>query len=96
LQVGEPAADLAVAIAIASSVRDRPVAADLAVIGEVGLSGEVRAVGQVAARLKEAARLGFRRCLLPKSMRRGQEPLPQGIEAIPVRSVVEAMERALV
>jgi len=96
LQVGEPAADLAVAVAIASSVRDRPVAADLAVIGEVGLSGEVRAVAQTAARLKEAARLGFRRCLLPKSIRRGQEPLPEGIEPIPVRSVVEAVEKALV
>jgi len=96
LQVGEPAADLAVAVAIASSVRDRPVAADLAVIGEVGLSGEVRAVGQTAARLKEAARLGFRRCLLPRSVRRGQEPLPEGIEPIEVRSVVEAVEKALV
>jgi DNA repair protein RadA/Sms len=96
LQVGEPAADLAIAVAIASSVRDRPVAADLAMIGEVGLSGEVRAVGQTAARLKEAARLGFRRCLLPKSARRGQEPLPQDIEVIPVRSVVEAVEKALV
>jgi len=96
LQVGEPAADLAVAVAIASSVRDRPVAADLAVIGEVGLSGEVRAVGQTSARLKEAARLGFRRCLLPRSVRRGQEPLPEGIEPIAVRSVVEAVEKALV
>jgi DNA repair protein RadA/Sms len=96
LQVGEPAADLAVAVAIASSIRDRPVAADLAMVGEVGLSGEVRAVGQTAARLKEAAQLGFRRCLLPKSIRRGQEPLPQGIEAIPVRSVVEAVQKALV
>jgi DNA repair protein RadA/Sms len=96
LQVGEPAADLAVAVAIGSSVRDRPVAADLAMVGEVGLSGEVRAVGHTAARLKEAARLGFRRCLLPGSMRRGQEPLPENIEAIPVRSVAEAVERALV
>ena len=96
LQVGEPAADLAVAVAIASSVRDRPVAADLAVIGEVGLSGEVRAVSQMGARLKEAARLGFRRCLLPRSVRRGQEPLPEGIEPIEVRSVVEAVEKALV
>jgi len=96
LQVGEPAADLAVAVAIASSIRDRPVAADLAMIGEVGLSGEVRAVGQTAARLKEAARLGFQRCLLPKSLRRGQEPLPEGIKPIPVRSVVEAVEKALV
>ena len=96
LQVGEPAADLAVAVAIASSVRDKPVAADLAMIGEVGLSGEVRAVGQTAARLKEAARLGFRRCLLPRSVRRGQEPLPDGIEPIQVRSVAEAVEKALV
>jgi DNA repair protein RadA/Sms len=96
LQVGEPAADLAIAVAIASSVRNRPVAADLAVIGEVGLSGEVRAVGQTAARLKEAERLGFRRCLLPRSVRRGQEPLPPGIETISVRSVAEAVEKALV
>ena len=96
LQVGEPAADLAVAVAIGSSVRDRPVAADLAVIGEVGLSGEVRAVGRTAARLNEAARLGFRRCLMPKAARRRAGPLPEGIEAIPVRSVAQALEKALV
>jgi DNA repair protein RadA/Sms len=96
LQVGEPAADLAVAVAIASSVRDRPVAADLAVIGEVGLSGEVRAVGQRAARLREAARLGFRRCLVPKSVRRDAEPAPEGIAIIPVRSLAEAVKQALV
>lgn len=96
LQVNEPAADLAVAVAIGSSVRDRPVAADLVMIGEVGLSGEVRSVSQTTARLKEAARLGFRRCLLPRSMRRSQKPLPQSIEPIPVHSVAEAVERALV
>ncbi|OQY17038.1 MAG: DNA repair protein RadA [Anaerolineaceae bacterium 4572_32.2] len=96
LQVGEPAADLAVAVAIGSSVRDKPVKADLAIIGEVGLSGEVRAVSQTAARLKEAAQLGFQRCLLPKRARRGQEPLPEGIEAIPVRSVAEAVKKALI
>ncbi|MBN1814137.1 MAG: DNA repair protein RadA [Anaerolineae bacterium] len=96
LQVEEPAADLATAVAIASSVRDRPVAADVAIVGEVGLSGEVRAVGQTAARLKEAAQLGFRRCLIPKSLRRGGDPLPDGIETIPVRSVAEAVEKALV
>jgi DNA repair protein RadA/Sms len=96
LQVEEPAADLATAVAIASSIRDKPVAADLAVIGEVGLSGEVRAVSQTVARLKEAAQLGFRRCLLPKSLRRRGEPLPESIEAIPVRSVAEAVEKALV
>jgi DNA repair protein RadA/Sms len=95
LQVGEPAADLAIAVAIASSVRDRPVAADLAFIGEVGLSGEVRAVGRTGARLKEAARLGFRRCLLPRSIRSGPDELPPGIQPIPVRSVADAVEEAL-
>jgi DNA repair protein RadA/Sms len=95
LQVSEPAADLAIAVAIASSVRDRPVAADLVVIGEVGLSGEIRTVGQTVPRLKEAARLGFRRCLMPRSLRRGSEPQPPDIEAIPVRSLAEAIEKAV-
>jgi DNA repair protein RadA/Sms len=96
LQVGEPAADLAVAMAIASSVRDRAVSADLAMVGEVGLSGEIRAVGQMAARLREAARLGFRRCLVPRSLGRNVEDAPQGIETIPVRALSEAVERAFV
>jgi len=96
LQVGEPAADLALAVAIASSARDKPVKADLAVIGEVGLSGEVRAVGQTPARLKEAAQLGFRRCLLPKRLQRGRGAPPDGVEPIHVRSVAEAVEKALV
>ncbi len=96
LQVQEPAADLAVAAAIASSVRDQPVAADMAVIGEIGLSGEVRSVSHTPSRLKEAARLGFKRCLLPRSLR-GQDELPtDGIEIIPVRSVAQAVEKALV
>jgi DNA repair protein RadA/Sms len=96
LQIEEPAADLAVAVALGSSVRERPVAADLAVIGEVGLSGEVRAVGQLPARLKEAAKLGFRRCIVPKTVRRLSVQAPEGLELIPVRSVAEALERALV
>jgi DNA repair protein RadA/Sms len=96
LQIEEPAADLAVAVAIGSSLRERPVAADLAVIGEVGLSGEVRAVGQMAARLKEAARLGFKRCLVPRTVRRATFSAPEGLELVPVRSVAEALERALV
>jgi len=96
LQVQEPAADLAVAVAIASSVRDQPVAADMAVIGEVGLSGEVRTVSQTPSRLREAARLGFKRCLLPRSLR-GTDELPtDGMTIIPVRSVAQAVEKALV
>jgi len=67
LRVGEPAADLAIAAAIASSFRNRPLAADVALIGEVGLSGELRAVSHLETRLKEAAKLGFKRCILPKT-----------------------------
>jgi len=96
LQIGEPAADLAVAVAIGSSVRERPVAADLVLIGEVGLSGEVRAVGRLSARLKEASKLGFRRCILPKAVRRAGLQTPQGLELVPVRSVAEALEKALI
>ncbi|TET54197.1 MAG: DNA repair protein RadA, partial [Anaerolineales bacterium] len=96
LQVGEPAADLAIAVAIASTVRDRTVAADLALFGELGLSGELRAVGQTPARLHEASRLGFRRCILPKRLRSSDKPGPQGIEVVAVRSVAEAIEKALV
>ncbi len=62
IQVEEPAADLAVAAAIASSMRDQPVKADTVLIGEVGLSGELRMVGQMPARLREAAKLGFQDC----------------------------------
>ncbi len=91
MRIGEPAADLAIALAIASSVKGRPVPADLAVVGEVGLSGELRAVGQLAARLREAAQLGFKRCLVPRRIRRGGEPLPEGIEIVQARSLREAL-----
>ncbi len=94
LQVEEPAADLAVAVSIASSVRDLPVPADTALIGEIGLSGELRAVGQMTARLKEAAKLGFRRAVVPKTARPG-EPFPAGIEIVPARSVRDALDAAL-
>lgn len=95
LQVQEPAADLAVAVAIASSVRDQPVVADMAVIGEVGLSGEVRTVSHTSSRLREASRLGFKRCLLPKSLRDDVDRPTDGIEIVPVRSVADAVEKAL-
>jgi DNA repair protein RadA/Sms len=94
LRVGEPAADLAMAVAIASSVHDRPAAADLALVGEVGLSGELRAVPQVAARVREAAQLGFARILVPRTVRQ-EEAWPKGIEVIAVRSLREAIDRAL-
>jgi DNA repair protein RadA/Sms len=95
LTVEEPAADLAVAVAIASSSLDRPVVADMAFIGELGLNGELRAVGQISARLREAAKLGFRRCLVPRTVRPPAEGYPGGIEVVPVRSLAEALQVAL-
>ncbi|MBN1310577.1 MAG: DNA repair protein RadA [Anaerolineae bacterium] len=95
LKIDEPAVDLAVALAIASSVKDRPIPADLVVVGEVGLSGELRAVSQLPARLNEAAKLGFRRALIPKTVRQSGDPLPEGVEAIHVRSLDEAMDVVL-
>ncbi len=95
LKINEPAADLAVATAIASSFKDAPVAADLAIVGEIGLSGELRAVGQLSKRLNEAAKLGFKRCLVPKSFRR-QEIASDGIEVIGVRSLKEALQVSLI
>ena len=95
LHIGEPAADLATACSIASSMRDLPVAADLAMIGEVGLSGELRTVGQLPARLNEAAKLGFRRALVPKTYRLQDAPSDK-IEIVMARSVGEALAIALV
>jgi DNA repair protein RadA/Sms len=95
IQVEEPAADLAVAAAIASSLRDVPIRADTVLIGEVGLSGELRMVGQMPARLNEAAKLGFKTAIVPKRLRK-TEPWPKGIEVVEARSVREALERAMV
>jgi DNA repair protein RadA/Sms len=94
LRLDEPAADLAVATVITSSFRDQPVRADTVLIGEVGLSGELRMVGQMQTRLREAAKLGFKRAVVPKRLRKG-EPWPAGIEVIEARSLREALKAAL-
>jgi DNA repair protein RadA/Sms len=96
LEVDEPAADLAIAAAIASSVRNRPVAADLALVGEVGLSGELRSVGQLSRRLNEAAKLGFTRVLIPRTAARKLEQPPAGVQVLGARTLREALEIALV
>ena len=67
LTVNEPAADLGVVAAVASSLRNRPVRSGTAVFGEVGLAGEVRGTTQAALRIKEASQLGFTRCVMPAS-----------------------------
>jgi len=93
LRVGEPAADLGVALAIASSAWDREVAPQTAVVGEVGLSGELRAVNQLERRLTEATRLGFKRCVVPKA---GDKITSvKDIEVIPAGSLREAINLGL-
>jgi len=94
LRIGEPAADLAVAAAIASSQRDLPVRADTVLIGEVGLSGELRWVSQMETRLREAGKLGFKQAIIPRRVRRGED-LPQGITIHEARSLREALDYAL-
>jgi DNA repair protein RadA/Sms len=96
MKIGEPAADLAIAAAIASSYRNVPVAADLAVIGEIGLSGELRSIGQLSRRLREAAKLGFKRAIVPhNALRHKGEEIPKEIEAIGARTLADALNVAL-
>jgi DNA repair protein RadA/Sms len=94
ITIDEPAADLAMAVAIASSLRGLAVRADTVLIGEVGLSGELRMVGQMVARLREAAKLGFRSAIVPRRLRRS-EPWPDDIQIIEVRSLRQALDHAL-
>jgi len=92
LTLDDTAADLATVAALASSFRNRALEARTLVLGEVGLAGEVRAVAQVEARLGEAARLGFRRALVPHANARHAE-IPDGLELIGVETVGEALDR---
>lgn len=94
LTIEEPAADLAAAAAIASSLSDQPVRAELALIGEVGLSGELRWVAQMDARLREAAKLGFKGAVIPQRLR-GKVGAPAGFEALEARSLAQAIKIAL-
>jgi DNA repair protein RadA/Sms len=81
LRIGEPAADLAVAAALASAATDQPTSPDMVYFGEVGLSGEIRQVAQAESRLKEAAKLGFAQATLPRRVARGNRPAaaPEGL-----------------
>jgi DNA repair protein RadA/Sms len=90
IRVLEPAADLALALALASAVTDRPLPADVVVFGEVGLGGEIRQVPHAPRRLAEAARVGFRHALVPESCPDG----PSGMEVVHVRSLAQAVALA--
>jgi DNA repair protein RadA/Sms len=93
ITVTDPGLDLALAIALASTLRDRPVRPGTLAFGEVGLLGELRSVGGTERRLREAARLGFERALLPHG--RAAPPAVAGLEAVPVATVRDALAAAL-
>jgi len=94
VRVDEPAADLGMAMAIVSSLRDTPVRADAAVIGEVGLGGEIRSIHQIDKRLAEAQKLGFKRFILPRNNLHSVR-VPAGITLVQVESVNEALAALL-
>jgi len=94
VRLDEPAIDLAVAVSIASSFRDRPTNPGDVIIGEVGLTGEVRRVSRIEQRVLEAVKLGFSRVILP-AKNLGGWTVPKDIEVIGVNTVAEALEHAL-
>ncbi len=91
MKVDEPGADLGVIASIASSFRDKVIDPETVIFGEVGLGGEVRGISQAEGRAKEAARLGFKRCLLPKQNEEKIRPI-RGMQFVGVQTVQEAME----
>lgn len=91
MRVDEPAADLAVALALLSGITDRLVPSGLIAFGEVGLSGEVRAVSHVDYRVKEAARLGFTQILLPARCLGRSLHVPKGVEVIGVKNLIDVL-----
>ena len=93
IKITEPALDLGVAAAIASSFQDRPIDAELVLLGEIGLTGEVRTVMQLEARLIEARRLGFKRCIVPHSAKKAKTLLTDGIEISFAKNLTEVFEQ---
>jgi len=94
LKLDEPAVDLAVAVSIASSFQDKPTKPTDVVIGEIGLTGEVRRVSRIEQRVQEAAKLGFKRAIIP-AKNIGGWSFPEGMEIIGINSVQEALKHLL-
>lgn len=92
LHIDEPAADLATALALVSSIKDIPVPQNVLAIGEIGLSGECRAVSFIEQRVKEAARLGFNRVIIPDKNADKLKKLAHDIDIIPAKSIFEAIQ----
>lgn len=94
LKLDEPAADLPVVLAVASSYLDQPIPDDLVAIGEVGLTGEIRAVSKMDQRLSEVHRLGFYKCIIPRNSSEKLE-IPEGLTVYRVKNLREAIEAAM-
>ena len=91
LKLEEPAVDLAVAMTLVSSLRDKPIDDDMVIFGEIGLSGEVRSISRIAERVAEASRLGFRQCVVPESNLKALNKLKDDISIIGVATLSEAL-----
>ena len=94
MSIDEPAADLAVLAAVASSLRNRPIQGDTVVFGEVGLAGEVRGASQAPLRVREAQQLGFTRCVIPENNFSASD-VPAGMTIVGVRNVAEALDAVM-
>lgn len=94
LRLDEPGADLPIVLALASSYRDQCIPDDMVAIGEVGMTGEIRSVSHMNQRLAEIARLGFKKCIIPRSSSEKLD-IPEGLTVYRVRNIREAIETAL-
>jgi len=95
IKIEDPAADLGVAVAIASAFREELVAPQTAILGEVGLAGEIRSISQAAIRINEASKLGFKHCILPGNNYKHLGEKAEDIELIPVSTLKETLDIAL-
>ena len=95
LELDEPAADLAIVLAIASSFRDKPIGDDLCAVGEIGLTGEIRSVPNINQRLQEIARLGFKRCVIPAHCK-DDIKTPEGLKLLPAKNIREAVNAVVI
>jgi DNA repair protein RadA/Sms len=94
VKIDEPAVDLGIAASITSSLRDVPVDSSSVAVGEIGLGGEIRTIGHVEKRVQEAAKLGFKRIVVPQNNLKGIKN-PDGIEIVGVQSVNEALQHLI-
>jgi len=95
IQIEDPAADLAVCLAIASAFRDQPLMHEAAFLGEVGLGGEIRSISQANLRINEAEKLGFKQLYLPQNIFKGIDHKKGALELIPVSTLKEALDISL-